>query len=259
MLDHFQLADVEKMIHLLADAGAHDPTIDTPLMVRKRLLFAGLAQLIDADVWGWSMLRLNPATPGNAETISLIYGDCHEQAESAAAERPAADVVPLDSSESQIKHLAQPDPASMIDKQSVMSERTADQFGQTYFANDSRRTLTSIFPSSYEIYSIIRFQRRGERPVFSEREGMIVHVLFQQVDWLHRDGSEFETREVMPELSPRERQIVNLLLNGESRDSIAAQLGLSRYTINAYFRSIYRHFGVSARTELMARFIGGQR
>ncbi len=33
MLVHFQLADVEKMIHLLADAG--DPTIDTPLMVRK--------------------------------------------------------------------------------------------------------------------------------------------------------------------------------------------------------------------------------
>ncbi len=75
-----------------------------------------------------------------------------------------------------------------------------------------------------------------------------MHVsVYNRSNWLHRDGSEFETREVMPELSPRERQIVNLLLNGESRDSIAAQLGLSRYTINAYFRSIYRTLAFTAR------------
>jgi DNA-binding CsgD family transcriptional regulator len=257
MLDHLQLADVEQMIRLLAEAG--DPTIDTPLMVRKRLLFAGLAQLIDADVWDWSIRRLNSTVPGNSETISLMHGDWHELAASTRGERLAADHVTQDASQSQTKDLAQSDAVSTIDIRRELAERTWDQVGQTYFTGSSQRILISIFPYNYEIYSVIRFQRRNELPAFSERERLLTHTLFQQVDWLHRDGVEVESREAVLELSPRERQIVNLLLSGESRDSIAAQLGLSRYTINAYLRDIFRHFAVSTRAELMAWFISGQR
>ncbi len=256
MVDRFHLADVEQMIRLLADAG--DPTIDMPLTDRKRMLCAGLARLIDADFWDWSMFRLSSEVPYIVEPIRLIDGDFREQVESPENSQLVADEVPPDSKRPQIKYLTQLDTTVLSAIQSLLSQPNTDQFGQTCFANGSPQVLASVFPSSHEIYSVIRLQRRGARTAFSERERMIVHVLFQQVDWLHRDGGEVETREVSVELTPRERQIVNLLLNGESRDSIAAQLGLSRYTINAYFRDIYRHFGVSARTELMARFIRGR-
>jgi DNA-binding NarL/FixJ family response regulator len=45
------------------------------------------------------------------------------------------------------------------------------------------------------------------------------------------------------------------LLEGDSDKQIAARLGLSAYTINQYTKTIYRHFSVSSRAQLMARWI----
>ena len=57
------------------------------------------------------------------------------------------------------------------------------------------------------------------------------------------------------ELPPRVRAVLRCLLEGDSDKQIAARLGISRYTVNQYTKALYRHFGVSARAELLARWV----
>jgi DNA-binding CsgD family transcriptional regulator len=57
------------------------------------------------------------------------------------------------------------------------------------------------------------------------------------------------------DLSPRVRQVLAGLLDGEADKQIAARLGLSGYTVNQHTKRIFRHFGVNGRPELLARWI----
>jgi len=57
------------------------------------------------------------------------------------------------------------------------------------------------------------------------------------------------------DLSPRQREVLQLALNGESEADIARQLHRSPHTIHTHLRNIYRHFGVTSRAELLAHFI----
>jgi DNA-binding NarL/FixJ family response regulator len=45
------------------------------------------------------------------------------------------------------------------------------------------------------------------------------------------------------------------LLEGNSDKQIAKRLKISNFTVNDYVKSIFKHFGVLSRTELMARWI----
>ena len=57
------------------------------------------------------------------------------------------------------------------------------------------------------------------------------------------------------ELPPRSRQVLWCLLEGDSDKQVATRLGISRLTVNAHTKAIYRHFGVRGRAELLARWI----
>ena len=60
---------------------------------------------------------------------------------------------------------------------------------------------------------------------------------------------------IEPHLPPRMRQTLLHLLHGDSEKQVAIKLGLSHHTVHVYVKSLYRHFGVSSRGELMARYI----
>jgi DNA-binding NarL/FixJ family response regulator len=57
------------------------------------------------------------------------------------------------------------------------------------------------------------------------------------------------------DLTPRLRQVLDCLLEGDGDKQIAARLQLSVHTVNEYTKKIYGHFGVRGRTELLARWI----
>jgi DNA-binding CsgD family transcriptional regulator len=58
----------------------------------------------------------------------------------------------------------------------------------------------------------------------------------------------------LPPLSPRQRQMLELLLSPLSGKQIAAKMGLSRHTANDYQKSIHRIFNVNSRPELIYQF-----
>lgn len=56
-------------------------------------------------------------------------------------------------------------------------------------------------------------------------------------------------------LSQRREQTLQLLLAGCSEKEVAAQMGITRYTVHEHVKRIYRIFAVTTRAELMARLL----
>jgi DNA-binding NarL/FixJ family response regulator len=61
------------------------------------------------------------------------------------------------------------------------------------------------------------------------------------------------------ELSARQREIVDLLMQGKSNKEMADQLSLSSDTIKAHLQHIFRKIGVASRLEAVVYFLTGQR
>jgi DNA-binding CsgD family transcriptional regulator len=57
------------------------------------------------------------------------------------------------------------------------------------------------------------------------------------------------------DLTPRVRQVLACLLQGDGDKQVASRLRLGTHTVNEYTKLIYRHFGVRGRSELLARWI----
>lgn len=58
-------------------------------------------------------------------------------------------------------------------------------------------------------------------------------------------------------LTNRERQVAELVIQGDGNRHVGFKLGLSEITIGTYLTSIYRKVGVSGRTDLVRIFLGG--
>lgn len=56
-------------------------------------------------------------------------------------------------------------------------------------------------------------------------------------------------------LTPTQQEIVDLVLDGRSKDEIATILHRSPHTIHTHLKAIFERLGVHSRTELMARFL----
>lgn len=58
-------------------------------------------------------------------------------------------------------------------------------------------------------------------------------------------------------LSPREQQVIELLVKGYSYKEVAGQLGISTGTVGTYVTRIYEKLHVTSRREIVARLQGG--
>jgi DNA-binding CsgD family transcriptional regulator len=94
------------------------------------------------------------------------------------------------------------------------------------------------------------FRARG-RAEFDEHEVALVTLLHQEAVRLI-GGPLARFDEPRP---PRVRQTLRCLLEGDSDKQIAVRLTISTHTVNQYAKQLYRHFGVSDRHELLARWV----
>lgn len=95
---------------------------------------------------------------------------------------------------------------------------------------------------------------------FGTRERLLLDTLHRGLDWLYR--AEEATRKLNPgsTLRPRLRETLELILSGDTERQVAEKMTLSVHTVHDYVKSLYIHFGVSSRTELLSRWVqdGGQ-
>jgi DNA-binding CsgD family transcriptional regulator len=102
-------------------------------------------------------------------------------------------------------------------------------------------------------YSLIGLHRPLAENPFSSRERQLFHLVHMELAALM--GRELACESRLAGLSPRLRQTLQCLLQGDSEKQIAARLCLSQPTVHQYVTALHRHFGVSSRGELLAHFI----
>jgi DNA-binding CsgD family transcriptional regulator len=113
--------------------------------------------------------------------------------------------------------------------------------------------LTSVYQTSDDgaISAICLVRAPGERD-FSPRERQLVDFFHAELGPLI-GRSLVSVLEPSPErLSPRLRQTLGCLLEGDSEKQAAARLNLSHATTHQYVTSLYRRFGVQSRAQLLA-------
>ena len=97
--------------------------------------------------------------------------------------------------------------------------------------------------SRSELLDAIISVHRGESPMSSGMARKIV-ASFQRTEPAETD-----------KLSPREKQVIELLAQGFLYKEIADQLQLSIPTVNGYIRSIYEKLQVHSRSQAVAKFL----
>lgn len=94
---------------------------------------------------------------------------------------------------------------------------------------------------------------------FGRREWWIVRTVHASVAAMVGEALAAPGEPGVGALSPRQRDVLDALLEGDSEKQAAARLGISPTTVHEHVAALYRHFGVASRGELMARFVGRAR
>lgn len=97
--------------------------------------------------------------------------------------------------------------------------------------------------------------RTDLKRVHNARERSIVLWITRELRHLYETGRLDPTSAgPFDVLSPRLRQVAEMLLTSESQKQIARTLRLSQYTVRDYVKQVYRRLGVESRAEIMSRY-----
>lgn len=220
-------------------------------------LAARLEQLCAADKVVLSELRVNTQpreqTTNCAEAVSALQMVDHG-IDAGQRERFYRDLYFTDHTQDDVLGNIVPlyGTAFTILRADVVSDR---KWNRSAFANERYRRfrcddfVMSMAPverlgviSSMELY-----RPAGRR--FEDRERLLLALLHEELanDW-NRDEDLDGVR-----LTPRQRQVLRLLVEGASEKEIAYQLAVSEHTAHDHVKALHRAFGARSRGELLAR------
>lgn len=129
------------------------------------------------------------------------------------------------------------------------AERNEDRMGL-----HQDETLISQYwygPPRHLIFSINR--ATGDRK-FDGSERAFLRLFVQELHALAGTALTFDEAGHFAGLTPRARQVLDALLEGDAEKQIAARLGVSRHTVHDFVKALYRRFGVTSRGELLALY-----
>ncbi len=255
-ISSLEINDVVKILQILSDAA--DPASTATIAERKRRVLEGLATLVDADVWIWSTgVTQGDEKDRDAMATSMIDGGWKNDQERMLVLGLLTDSNLTPKLQGGVINYLEAGRMVTIGPDKVVHPDHAAEALQIWSQTGLGDGLVSVYPLAKNIFSASGFHRRQGRPNFSPRERAMIHLVFGQVHWLHRYGLAIPAGDKVLDLSPRQRQVLLLLLAGDSPKRIASKMSLSEHTIGDYVKQIYRHFKVTTRGELFAQFITG--
>ncbi len=247
-------SDLRAMVRLLGETCAFEGTINQ----KKQFLMKGLCQLLDIYCWAW--VHAVELIPGNLPVyVAYLHNGFTE------------DSLPLF-----VKIQSHPDMArfsaplcrDLAGRKSPLTRTLQeivplDDFHTADVAQEWRDCgifprLLSFYPLSDGTFSGLALYRPCDSPLFTDREKQIAHALLSSVPWLHeRQGASAEHAIEVPQLPIRQRLVLELLLQGCSRKTIADTMNISINTVAGYAKKVYGFFGVTSQAELINRFFQG--
>jgi DNA-binding CsgD family transcriptional regulator len=113
--------------------------------------------------------------------------------------------------------------------------------------------LVSVYQVSDDGHvSAITLHRAPREREFSPREQRLLSFFHGELGPLIGRSLVSPSEPRPDRLSPRLRQTLACLLEGDSEKQISARLGLRPATVHEYVTALYRHFGVRSRAQLLA-------
>jgi DNA-binding CsgD family transcriptional regulator len=251
MQNTLPVEDLRGVIRLLGELAVQEG--DLPF--KRRFLTEGLAELVQADYWFW--LHLKDDTRGDRPMpFSFLDGGFSQSQRVKFAEAstsPATAFLNARVRQGSDHHITRRR-AELVEDEQWFSSELQQRFYQPAGIGEF---LSSIYPLGNDTFSSMWFIRHLGRPAFTPRDVCLIHLITEEIDWLHRQGSDVPAGDRVNELSPRQKQVLFRLMAGDGMKQIARVLSLSQYTVNDHLKDIYRRFGVSGRAELLAMFFGG--
>lgn len=122
--------------------------------------------------------------------------------------------------------------------------------------HDSLVVGVPVSNSAEAYYGFLRMRRNDP---FTEAERDTALYAMRGLTWFHRQVllAEGLIGSRAP-LSPMERRVFALLLTGHSEKRIASKLDVAPTTLHTYVRDVFRKFGVSGRSGLVALWLGNR-
>jgi DNA-binding CsgD family transcriptional regulator len=252
MMDAIPTQDVRDIIHLLGQIAVQEGNLPS----KRRLLVDGLGELVQADYWFWIQFK-DDLKGDKPMPFSLVDGGPASAARrtklAEGVTTPAAEFLNARLRQGSDRHITRRRVDVVDDKLWLSSEVQQQYFEPAGFGE----FLSSIYPLGNNYFSSLFFVRGLGQPAFTSREVCIVHLITEEIDWLHRQGIDVPAGEQIPELSPRQKQVMFRVMAGDSEKQMAEALSLSTHTVHDHLKQIYRRFSVNSRTELLAKFFGG--
>ena len=248
--------DVRQIVRLLADVAV----LRGDLVDKKRALMAGLMQLVEADGWLWTVTRVDAAAQTPISVGLLHDGLSAEQVagwlEASQTSCPPPEDAPFFEISRAGKHFTRR-------RQQVVSDE--DWYSHPAVRRHRLRHgldhfVYSVYPlDEPETFSGVGLFRRYGRPPFTSRDARLAHIVTSEVEWLHYADLPGERGRQVPQLTPRQRVVLMMLVDAHSKDEIAALLHISPHTVKDHIKAIYKLLGVSSQLELIRRFHVGDR
>lgn len=108
-------------------------------------------------------------------------------------------------------------------------------------------------------FTSLFIHRAVDDPAFTSRDVELLNLVHHEIGEMIGGELAAAAEPALRQLTPRQREVLDYLLDGDSEKQIAFALDLSRATVHEHVTAIYRHFEVSSRPELLALFIGRAR
>jgi DNA-binding NarL/FixJ family response regulator len=229
---HLRLSEVREMLRLTH--ALHE--VPPGPVARKRRLLEGLCRLLRADA-GVCVLSESDAAPlPDAVAVSVVrYGMSEEDAHTVAARyRSVASA-----------SARRPRRSRLLDPHVRIPSKPAD----------SHHLESVLDVPGMKVQACVALLRRRQRSGgFTRRDGVLLQFLHAETAWIYCPDLPLLSPDGTP-LSPRQRQTLQLLLAGNSEKEVATEMRLSHNTVHHYVKALHRHFGVSSRSELLARWV----
>lgn len=247
-------SDVRKMVRLLGETVA----VEGGLSAKKRHLMEGLCLLVGADSWAWALgCHLTPGAP--QAYVSFLHGGFDDERFARLIEAAEQPIMGKIVEPFYIK-LAETGRHLSWTREELDPDGQAQQPGvrERWEAADVGPIVMSYYPlDKASTSSVVLYRRYNDTP-FTDRERNIIHIILDEVPWLHETGWPEDRGVTIPELSPRQRLVMNLLLEGHGRKQIAHHLKITENTVASYTKEIYRHFSVNSHAQLVRKLLAAE-
>lgn len=243
--------DVREIVRLLSEVAVDEGG----LVAKKQALMLGLQQLIDADGWLWSVTRVI-AESQTPICVGLMHAGLTQEQLAGWLEASQSACPPPE--DARLFELSRAGRHFTRTRQQLVADR--DWYSHPAVKKHRLRTgidhfVYSIYPlDEPETYSAVGLFRRKGRQPFSARDARIAHIVLNEVEWLHYADLPGDRGRKVPQLNPRQRVVLIMLIEAHGKDEISRLLHLSPHTVKDYMKAIYKHFGVSSQLELIRRF-----